>query len=68
VRFDIRQVIGERNTLSLRGVSMRGQKEGGDIEIFLLYGQNLRLKEIISPLIVHYNRKNNFGKKKHCRN
>ena len=64
--FDIRHVIGERNTQSLRGVSMRGQKEGRDLRIYYIFGQNLKLYEIVFPLIVHYNRKNDFGKEIHA--
>ena len=47
---------------------MRGQKEDGDLRFFFFYGQNLGLNRMVFPLIVHYSRKNDFGKKKHCHN
>ena len=45
---------------------MRGQKEGRDLRIYYIFGQNLKLYEIVFPLIVHYNRKNDFGKEIHA--
>jgi hypothetical protein len=62
VRSDIRQIIGERNRQLSGEASLRGQEDGGSLRIFYINGQNLRLNGIISPLIVHYSRKNDFGK------
>ena len=45
---------------------MRGQKEGRDLRIYYIFGQNLKLYEIVFPLIVHYNRKCPFGKGIHA--
>jgi hypothetical protein len=33
-----------------------------DWRFIYLYGQNLRLNGMVFPFIVHYNRKNDFGK------